>query len=366
MGRFNHRIERNVNPSVQKFGFDVDCQYLSKRFPFRNVTTDFISVENNNETSGEVVKLKLFPWKAALMDTIAIAAPTISRHAWAMAEDSMGQELTDGLGDKNKVEIDNSISPQLSCKSPLKVVELNAERGRWWMESSKLVKDADIIILNEMDVGMARSDNQHTTRLMAHHLGMNYAWGLEFIELTAGDKDDRENANGVPDFHGLHGNAFLTKCPISNPVIFRNEIGPYFASSKNKVNANGFEKRLGGRMGMFGQITVDHKQVVVGSIHKIDGFHDEIKEYIGGRGAIIAGDQDGKYCDEIGLNNIVSKNNGKTWPASCSEFGRIRGDNICSNMKVVVDEVTILPCVNQFDFSLQTGDHALTSVVLGF
>ena len=117
------------------------------------------------------------------------------------------------------------------------------------MKSVNLLKDADVIILNEMDIGMARSDNQHTTRLMAYFLGMNYAWGLEFVELTPGTDEDRYNANGLEDFHGLHGNAFLTKCTISEPVIFRNQTGQYFSSEATNVNAGGKEKRLGGRMG---------------------------------------------------------------------------------------------------------------------
>ena len=38
---------------------------------------------------------------------------------------------------------------------PLKIAEFNAEQGRWWLEFSTLVKDADVIILNEMDIGIA-------------------------------------------------------------------------------------------------------------------------------------------------------------------------------------------------------------------
>jgi hypothetical protein len=365
MGRWNHRIERNVNFHVKKFGFEIDCNYLSKRFPFRNVTTDYISVDDGTDGDAANV-LKISTSRAANMDTITVLTPTVEeRKTWSKIQsESKGQELTESLERMNEVEIDNSILPQMSCAGPLKIVELNAERGRWWLESSTLVKDADIIILNEMDIGMARSDNQHTTRLMAHHLGMNYAWGLEFVELTPGNEDDRENAHGIPDFYGLHGNAFLTKCVISDAIIFRNKIGPYFDSKANRVNANGFEKRLGGRMGMLGRIIVDGKEIVIGSIHKIEGFQTEIKEYIGDRNAVLAGDQDGKYCDHIGLRNIVSKRSGKTWPASCSGFGRIRGDNICSNMKITAEETTILPCVNQFGFSLQISDHALTSAVL--
>jgi len=314
---------------------------------------------------------ELYPSKAAQMDTIVV--PTSSseeRASWFQMPDSMGQELTDSLENLNQVEVDNSILPLYQCSGPLKVVDLNGERGRWWMEASSLdiVRDADIIILNEMDIGMARSDNQHTTRLMAHYLGMNYAWGLEFVELTPGTDEDRENANGVPDFQGLHGNAFLTKCIISDAQVFRNDVRDYFSSEPQFLNANGTEKRLGGRMGLFGRIIVDGKETVIGSVHKIEKFHEEVKEYIGERNAIVAGDQNGEYCKAIALENILSTDSEEekrfTWPASCESFGSHRGDNLCSNMNVVDDEVTILPCATNFGFSTTIGDHALISTTL--
>ncbi|KAL7550400.1 hypothetical protein ACHAWF_013638 [Thalassiosira exigua] len=114
-----------------------------------------------------------------------------------------------------------------------------------------------------MDIGMARSDQQHTTRLMAYYLGMNYAWGLGL--------DSSEQ-----NFHGLHGNAILSKCKISNATIFRNEVGPYFSHRPNGVNAKGLEKRLGGRMIMLGRIMMNGTSVVVGSTHKkLEGLEEE-------------------------------------------------------------------------------------------
>lgn len=361
IGKWNHRLEKYVGNMAENFGKNLNCKYLSKRFPFRDLESDTISINSGNTTD----ELKIFPWKAATLSSMWSSISTLEdRNAWSnIQNNSEGQDITDSLK-INEVEIDNSISIHESCTGPLKVTELNAERGRWWMEYATLLEDSDVIILNEMDIGMARSDNQHTTRLMAHHLGMNYAWGLEFIELTPGTEEDRNNAFKIPDFHGLHGNAFLTKCAIADAVIFRNNVGPYFDSKPNKVNAKGFEKRLGGRMGMFGKIIVDGKETVIGSINKLEGFQTEIQKYIGERSAVVAGDQDGKYCSTIGLQNIVSGRGEKTWPASCSSFGRIRGDNICSNMKIVNDEKSILPCVEQFGFQVNMGDHALTSAVL--
>jgi len=368
MSNYNHRLEKRVHQNFQKIG-TMDCEHLAKRFPFKQLGEDVIKMDGDDDPNGTV---KLFPWKAADMSTVLIPPLSIEqREEWYDSPDSDGQRITDALENHaniNEVEIDNSISPQNECTGPLKVVELNTERGRWWMESVNLVKDADVIILNEMDIGMARSDNQHTTRLMAHFLGMNYAWGLEFVELTPGVYQDRYDANGLEDFHGLHGNAFLTKCTISEPVIFRDQIGQYFSSGSTPVNAGGKEKRLGGRMGMFGSITVDGKETVIGSVHKLDGFRQEVLEYIGQRDAIIAGDQNANFCKDVNLSNIVSEDGGKemhyTWPASCNSLGDRRGDNICSNMKMVGEEVTTMPCVTEYGFSTKIGDHALTSAVL--
>jgi len=364
MGKYNHRVERGVkrNHKIST----LDCDQLSKIFPFRTSLKEVLYL-----SEGPYVA-ELYPWKAADMNTIVVPTPSIEERAkWFQMPDSVGQELSDSLQNLNEVEIDNSISPQKQCAGPLKVVELNARGGRWWMEASSLpvVKEADVVILNEMDIGMARSDNQHTTRLMAHYLGMNYAWGLEFVELTPGMEEDRENANGVPDFQGLHGNAFLTKCIISDTQVFRNPVGAYFSSEPQGLNAQGNEKRLGGRMGLFGRIIVDGMETVIGSVHKIENFNDEVKEYIGKRNAIVAGVQSGEYCEAIGLENILSTDSEKinhfTWPASCETFGRIRDDSICSNMNKVADEVTTLPCMTNFGFSTKVGDHALISTILG-
>lgn len=366
MGQFNHRLERLTSDEEIPA---LDCDQLSKIFPFRATwasSKEIISLSNGPYIA------ELYPSKAAKMDTIVVPTQSIEERAkWFQMADSMGQQLTDSMENLNQVEVDNSINPLYQCSGPLKVVEFNAERGRWWMEASNLdiVRDADIVILNEMDIGMARSDNQHTTRLMAHYLNMNYAWGLEFVELTPGSEEDLENANDVPDFHGLHGNAFLTKCLISDAQVFRNDVGGYFSSDPTFLNAHGTEKRLGGRMGLFGRIIVDGKETVIGSVHKIENFHKELKEYIGERNAIVAGDQIGHYCKAIGLENMLSTDGEEekhfTWPASCDSFGRHRGDNMCSNMNMVDDEMATLPCSTNFGFSTKLGDHALISTTLG-
>jgi len=213
---------------------------------------------------------------------------------------------------------------------------------------------------------MARSGQQHTARLLAHMLSMNYAWGLEFVELTNGDALEQERTKGMYNLHGLHGSAILAKCKLHEPVIFRDDVGRYFSDRRIPINAWGYEKRLGGRMGMYARVQVSGGQsLVVGCTHKLQGYANEIRQYIGSRKAVSAGDQKREFCHRIGLPSVDDPEHA-TWPASCEGFGNGRGDNICSNLEVVVPEATVKPCFERFGVSSQLSDHALTMVTLGF
>jgi len=321
MSPFIHRLEEFMpeSPLLEK-DLCLDCRKLHGLFPF---VYDNADGEETIKVSGLSRVLKLYPVVGTTFHPV-VDTTIEQRLKWFNSAPSNAQQITDQITNLNKVEIDNTIAPVgVFGGKLLHVVEFNAERGRRWLESSELLKDADVIILNEMDVGMARSDQQHTTRLMAYHLGMNYAWGLEFVELTLGDGGDRQSIGpNEQNMNGLHGNAILSKFIISNATIFRNNVGSYFSSKSNAVNAGGLERRLGGRMIMLGRIVVNDVAVVIGSTHKVGGFGPEIKDYIGTSPAIIAGDQGPQLCKDVGLNVIKSKENHPTWPASCDSMGK--------------------------------------------
>ncbi|MBT7205226.1 MAG: hypothetical protein HN867_17330 [Deltaproteobacteria bacterium] len=63
----------------------------------------------------------------------------------------------------------------------------------------------------EVDWGMARSKHRHTTKELAERLGWGYAFRVEFVELGLGDPPETAEFNGVPNEHGLHGNAILSR-----------------------------------------------------------------------------------------------------------------------------------------------------------
>lgn len=104
------------------------------------------------------------------------------------AEGFSVEQLQARIPEVNQVEVDNSISqsPELS---ELRLTAWNMLRGRHWREGAEflrehpLLRGPDVLFLSEMDLGMARSGNEHTVRELALALGMNYAYGVEFLEL---------------------------------------------------------------------------------------------------------------------------------------------------------------------------------------
>jgi hypothetical protein len=154
-------------------------------------------------------------WNTDFVDNIWGAYSTASRREDMRTSTATGSELTRSIPDLDAVELDNSIasvdnnichrihSNQRDHGTELKVLVYNGKRGAAWFEFATKVRHLpqldrpDVILLTEMDVGMARSGNLHTTRLLAHALGMNYAWGLEFIELTNGNEKEQVNLNEV-------------------------------------------------------------------------------------------------------------------------------------------------------------------------
>ena len=157
----------------------------------------------------------------------------------------------------DEVEVLNG-APAARPRKTLRVVAWNMERGRHWEDGTRLIRetdalrDPDILLMGEMDHGMVRSGNTHTTRALAEALGMNYAHGVEFLELTGGELGERELYPGANDW-GYHGNAILSRYPLRNVAMLRFPgIEKWYAG----VGANEGErvqKRLGGRMAVKGR-----------------------------------------------------------------------------------------------------------------
>ena len=149
--------------------------------------------------------------------------------------------------------------------------------------------DVDVLILNEADWGMKRTEYRDVTRELAAALHMNYAYGVEFVEvdpvfdlgteqvhLSDAQEDQRLQEDLRVDkdrFHGLHGTAILSRYPIENARVFRLPVcydwyaNEYKAISKLEVGKRWSAQKLfrerverelrhGGRMALIADITV--------------------------------------------------------------------------------------------------------------
>jgi len=125
----------------------------------------------------------------------------------------------------------------------LRVAAWNAERLKYHAPSAALLRGADVVLLTEADIGMARSGNRHTVRDLAEALGMGWAYGVEFVELGLGDARESEWHADEDNRVGLHGNAILSRHPLLDPVIIPLDAGGTWFAGRS-----GNQRRLGGRM----------------------------------------------------------------------------------------------------------------------
>lgn len=140
-----------------------------------------------------------------------------------------------------------------SLPQTLIIAAWNIERCKRVPETADVLRasGADIVLATEMDHGMARSGQCHTTRDLAEALGMGYAFGVEFVELGTGDAYETGLFADVPNTHGLHGNAILSRYPMENVALLPLEdSGKWFTGTPKSDG----QFRIGGRMGMAAQI----------------------------------------------------------------------------------------------------------------
>jgi endonuclease/exonuclease/phosphatase family metal-dependent hydrolase len=145
----------------------------------------------------------------------------------------------------------------------LRVTQWNIEKGKRFeailelLRTDGVLRWADIIILNEADCGMNRSQNRHVALELAGDLGMHLLFAPVHFELTKGIDEEltMDGENRV----GMQGNAILSRYPIREacivplPITFE----PYEFS----------EKRYGRRCCAWARIQLRSRPIWVGSVH---------------------------------------------------------------------------------------------------
>ncbi len=136
-----------------------------------------------------------------------------------------------------------------------KFPEGSKERLQIYKEAAILQK-ADVIILNEVDWGIKRSGYRNITKDLAKSLRMNYAFGVQFVELSPihiskatnkiETKEENEARNLIKvdssKYKGLHGIAILSRFPLKNVRLVPFEHQPYDWYNSEKTGPGILEK----------------------------------------------------------------------------------------------------------------------------
>ena len=149
------------------------------------------------------------------------------------------------------------------AKNSYRFLAWNIERGTRLdgqidaFRTHSYLKDCDVLLLTEADVGMARSGNRDVCQTLARELGFHYAFAPCYLSLVKGSGQERE-VEGENEL-GLHGNGLLSRYPIRHirAVPLENGID----------KMSGREKRLGCQSAVAAEIEFPNQTLTAVSIH---------------------------------------------------------------------------------------------------
>src|SRR5271165_3817730 len=144
--------------------------------------------------------------------------------------------------------------------SSIRVVDWNIDRGLQLNDIIEFLADAkaDLIILQEVDINARRTHRLNVAQEIAQKLQMNYVFGREFQELTQGSRSSP----------AYHGQATLSRWPLSNPRILRFKKQSNFWRPRWYLpDMQPFQERIGGRMALVSEVNVAGKPLVSYNLH---------------------------------------------------------------------------------------------------
>ena len=154
--------------------------------------------------------------------------------------------------------------------SALRVVNWNVNRG---LKLQGIVDflaatNADLILLQEVDVNARRTDRLNISREIAKRLKMNYVFAREFQELTQG-------SNASPAFHGQ---ATLSRWPLLNSRIIRFQRQSHFWDRHWFLpEIEPFQERIGGRLALVSQMQIAAQTLVSYNLHLESRSNDDLR-----------------------------------------------------------------------------------------
>ncbi|MCF3640807.1 endonuclease [Rhizobium sp. TRM95111] len=163
----------------------------------------------------------------------------------------------------NSIEVGGEPPEGPPLAFPIRVAAWNLERCLFPDDSADHIRSAgaDIVLLSEMDHGMARTGQRNTTADVAGALGMAYAYGVEFVELGLGSDTEREFCTDDVNARGFHGNGLMARAALDAPFMLR------LAGERLWFTRDGDQPRLGERMAIGATVATETGPIAVVSTH---------------------------------------------------------------------------------------------------
>jgi endonuclease/exonuclease/phosphatase family metal-dependent hydrolase len=207
-----------------------------------------------------------------------------------------------------EVELGGPAPRREQAKGALRIAAWNVERLRHVEAVARILgrHRPDVVLLSEVDKGMARSGNRHGLAELASALGHRYAYGAEFVELGLGDEDEVAAGGDRHNECGFHGNAVTAGLRLRRPFMIRLEAeGGWFGPARG-------QQRVGGRMAIGAQVGLAGRPVTVVSVHlesnsspakrraQTARLLDALERYDSGAPLLVGGDFNSSTIDRTG------------------------------------------------------------------
>jgi endonuclease/exonuclease/phosphatase family metal-dependent hydrolase len=173
----------------------------------------------------------------------------------------------------SEIETGNFASSRwtLCPPSSATVVSWNIDRGLKLQGVIEFLSRAraDIILLQEADLNARRTHHLDIALEISQKLRLNYVFGREFQELSQGTRTS-------PAFHGQ---ATLSRWPLSNPRIIRFQKQSNFWRPHWFIpEIDPFQERLGGRMALVVDASIAGKTIITYNLHLESRGDNQLRE----------------------------------------------------------------------------------------
>jgi endonuclease/exonuclease/phosphatase family metal-dependent hydrolase len=214
--------------------------------------------------------------------------------------------LFDAMAAMHCLEMGGELNDKGALGEGITVAAWNLQRCLFPEQSADLLRayEPDIVLVSEMDCGMARTHQRNTARALADSLGMRYLYGLEYYEMGLGNDIERRLAADKHNECGWHGNALLSRVePSATALIRLDNFGKWFCVDEGpRASQVNKQPRVGGRCAVAAILPGKARDICAVSTHlesngdgamrlsQIERLIAAIDQFAPGLPTIIAGD----------------------------------------------------------------------------